>query len=392
MRSQQVVTWVVIVGIVASSCATPRGSSDALPDIEPGQRPTLESDEAGLWMQMDRMEEGLRTSGRVVTDPQLNSYIRSIVCKLAGKYCSDIRIYIVQTPHFNATMAPNGVMQVWTGLILRAQNEAQLAYVLGHELGHYLRRHSLQRWRSIRSSTNALVVFQVLTVAAGVGFVGDLTQLAYLASLYAYSRDQEREADEVGFELIEEAGYDPREAPHIWKALLDERAVGEGDEPLIFFSSHPSTEERIDTLTDLAEKSLVGGKTTIIGADPYLTATLPIRTTLLDDEVDRRQFAQTEVLLERLMTSGKGLGTVYFFQGELYRLRGENDDLQKAIASYEGALQFEDAPPETKRALGLVFYKSGEKEKARLAYERYLEQEPDAHDREMIQMYLNELR
>ena len=54
---------------------------------------------------------------------------------------------LVRTPYFNASMAPNGMMQVWSGLLLRVDNEAQLAAVLGHEIGHYLARHSVERLR-----------------------------------------------------------------------------------------------------------------------------------------------------------------------------------------------------------------------------------------------------
>src|SRR5215831_9630937 len=115
--------------------------------LQPGERPTPGSDEAGLWMQMDRAELTLRTSANLVYDPALNEYVRQIVCRLAGPHCDGLRVYIVRNPEFNASMAPNGMMLVWTGLLLRMENEAQLAFILGHELGHYLRRHALQQFR-----------------------------------------------------------------------------------------------------------------------------------------------------------------------------------------------------------------------------------------------------
>ena len=391
MRCDKAAICLLLIGLVTSSCATLRGSPDALADIGPGQRPALESDEAGFWMVLDRMEANLRTSGRVMTDPALNTYIRDMVCKLAGPHCSDIRIYIVQTPHFNATMAPNGAMQVWTGLILRAQNEAQLAYVLGHEIGHYLRRHSLQQWRNIRSTSNVLVVFQVLTAAAGVGYAGSLAQLAFYANMFAYSRDNEREADDVGFELMVDAGYDPREASRIWEALLKEREAASEKEPSIFFASHPPTAERIETLNRLAGQSMIQTKPATAGTERYLAATLALRATFLDDELNRREFAQTQVLLDRLIEGGTGLGELFFFQGELYRLRANEGDAAKAIAAYQKALEFKDSPAEAHRALGILFSKAGEKVRGRSAYERYLENRPDADDREMVQAYLDEL-
>jgi len=373
------------------ACATPGGSPQALPDIKPGERPALDTDEAGLWMQMDRVEENLKTSGRLLADANLTAYVREVVCKLIGPYCPDIRIYVVQTPHFNASMAPNGTMQVWTGLILRSENEAQLAYVLGHEIAHYLRRHSVQLWRDVRSKSTLLVYFNVLTAAAGLGFVGPLANLAALASVYAFSRDNEREADEFGLALIVQAGYDPREASRIWEALMKERTATKDSAPFIFFATHPSTEERIDTLKDLAQKATAGAGQAVIGRERFLAATLPLRAMLLRDELRRREFGGSQVVLDRLLEGGVRLGELHFFQGELYRLRAEAGDAAKAVAAYEKALGYEDAPAETHRALGLLFSKAGEKVKARSAFERYLERQPAAEDRHMINTYIRQL-
>ncbi|MFQ5684386.1 MAG: M48 family metalloprotease [Candidatus Binatia bacterium] len=411
MRLGKNIARLVLVLLTCASCATPRGSPGALPDIKPGQRPALDTEEAGFWMVMDRVEQKLRTSGRLLTgagltgaglddaglsgagldDTGLYWYVRDIVCKLAGPYCPDIRVYVVQTPHFNATMAPNGAMQVWTGLILRAENEAQLAYVLGHELGHYLRRHTLQRWRDARSKSNFLAFFQLAAAAAGVGYVGPLVTLIALGSVYKFSRDNEHEADDLGFELMVKSGYDPREAHRIWEALVKEREAAEDPERFIFFATHPPTEERIETLKELAEKALADGGDGFVGKERFLAVTLPLRATFLRDELRQRKFAGSQVVLDRLFESGVGLGELHFFQGELYRLRAEEGDEDKAIAAYQTASEFEDAPAEAHRALGLLFFRTGEKAKARASLERYLESRPDAEDREMIKTYLHQL-
>lgn len=129
-------------------------------------RPDLATDEGGLWALMDREETRLRRSPFVVRDHGLREYLHGLACRLAGEHCPDIRVYPVRTPWFNASMAPNGMMQVWTGLLLRVENEAQLAAVLGHEIGHYLRRHALERLRDARSRS---AFGQILGVALGGG-------------------------------------------------------------------------------------------------------------------------------------------------------------------------------------------------------------------------------
>src|ERR1041385_5527115 len=94
--------------------------------------PTPESDEGGLWMIGEKAEAEIRTSPLLVKDPALNAHLRKIVCKLAGPYCDSIRVYIVDVPYVNAVMSPNGMLQVWTGMLLRTQNDAEMAFVLGH--------------------------------------------------------------------------------------------------------------------------------------------------------------------------------------------------------------------------------------------------------------------
>lgn len=391
MKSLKILFLIVAYGLLSVSCATPRGEPGALEDIAHRESPELHTDEAGFWMTFDNMEEKLETSGNRVADLELNQYVRKIVCKLAESHCPDIRIYVMQVPHFNATMAPNGMMQVWTGLILRAQNEAQLAYVLGHEIGHYLRRHSIQLWRDVRVKSNFGVVFQIATAAVGVGYVGPLGQLALLGSIQAFSRDNEREADDIGFELMVNAGYDPREAPKIWKSLMKEHAASEREVPSIFFATHPPTEERVETLTAKAQAVTAQEGPFFVGKEELEAVVLPLRGTLLQDELRRGESKETQVLLDRLMKSGVGLGQLHFFQGELHRRSAEPDEQEKAVVAYRKALEFPDAPPETHRALGLYYFKAGDSPKTRAALEQYLTLQPNADDREMIRAYIDKL-
>ena len=86
-------------------------------------------------------------------------------------------------------MAPNGMLQIWSGLLLRVENEAQLAAVLGHEIGHYLQRHTLDHLRDAKSRC------AFATFMAAFGVVGLVGQMATLASAFTFTRDQEREAD-----------------------------------------------------------------------------------------------------------------------------------------------------------------------------------------------------
>lgn len=207
-----------------AGCTTTGGDSpqSLAPTIQPGHRPAA-PDEANMWYVMERTESHLKQSPFLVRDPELNTYVHDIACRLAGNYCPDLRVYILRTPYFNASMAPNGMMQVWSGLLVRCRNEAQLAAILGHEIGHYVRQHSLQKFRDVRAKSDLAVFLSLGMAAAGVGAFAPLAQLALVASIYSFSRDQEREADAFGIKVMADAGYAPIEASRVWEQIVKEQ-------------------------------------------------------------------------------------------------------------------------------------------------------------------------
>jgi predicted Zn-dependent protease len=383
---RRTLVYLILAAAFSGACAT----SGPIADIQPGEQPALDTTEAGLWMKMDQVEERIRTSGKVETDPLLDAYVRSIVCKLAPEQCQHIRVYVINQANFNASMAPNGAMTVWAGLILRAQNEAQLAYVLGHELAHYERRHSLKRWQDIRAQSSGLVFFQIATAAVGLGIIGDLATLGVLANIYSFTRDQEREADTLGFELMVRAGYAPDEAAKIWQLLMAERDASEEPERMILFSTHPSTAERSTTLAEEAAK--IPNPPQFTGRDGFLSVTAQFRGRWLRDELRWRDYPRLEVLLDQKLAEGTNPGVVRFYRGELYRRRGEDGDEEKAAAEYEAALETQDTPLETYRSLGLTYWSMQRADEARKAFEAYLEEKPDAEDRAMVEAYLQQMQ
>ena len=371
--------------LLTASCA----STDAITDIRPGQLPAANTDEAGLWMVFDRAESELQTSGRIVQDPVVGAYVHSIVCNLSPEHCDHIRTYVVRSAKFNASMAPNGVMHVWTGLLLRAENEAQVAFVIGHELAHYTKRHSLKRWRDLRAKTTGLAFFQVATAAAGVGVVGDVATLGTIVSVYSFSRDQEREADKLGLRMMADAGYDPREAVKIWKTLIEEKEASSDPDRSIFFSTHPSTEERIESLAEMAGAQQGGAQR--LRRDEFLAVVEPFRSRWISDEFRYRDYGMLEALLDHQAKTSASPGLVQFFRGEFFRLRRDEGDDAKALTAYQSAVEDGGAPAEAFRSLGLVHWARGDTEQARQAFERYLTEEPLAEDRAMIESYLERI-
>lgn len=346
-------------------------------------RPAIDTDEGGLWAMMDREETRLRRSPFLVRDAALIRYLQEITCALASEHCPDVRVHLVRTPLFNANMAPNGMMQIWTGLLLRVENEAQLVAVLGHEIGHYLERHSLER---LRDAKNRAAFAQFLGLFGAVGALG---QLGMLAGAFSFSREQEARADRLGMRLMLRAGYDGRQAALVWDNLLAELRVTGGDDvgkrsPML--ATHPPVESRRDELLALAGDA--PGRT---GAQAFRDIVAPHRLSWLMDEIRRGQYEESLALLHRLAGNSPRDAELLFARGEVYRLRNDAGDARKSIEDLQQAVDLGRPPALAFRSLGLVHKQMGESAQARGAFEKYLAELPDAADSGLIRHYVTEL-
>ena len=394
--------------------ATSVVAGPAFPEPRPvGLKPSLATDEAGLWDESAKAERGARQSADFNSDPELTAYVRGVTCKVAAPYCDDIRVYVMDRPVANAQMAPNGYSEVWTGLMLRSTSEAELAFVLGHETAHFVENHSIEAWRAQKTRANVM-----LAVSAGIAIAGvaatvnapsvdaarsiqDLTNavidgvyLAYVASLFAFSRGNEAEADRLGFERLVAAGYAPGAAATMWRNQIAEAAAS--DFPRVrsrgaranIFNTHPIESERAAALEDLAARS---GKAGDLGRERYRAAIRPHLADWLKDDLSRRDFGQTLHIIDRLAATGDDLGVLEFYRGETYRRRRNDGDQEKALAAYLAASQAPDAPVAVWRELGDMQVKTGAGDGARLAYETYLANAPEAQDRWIVEAALKKL-
>jgi beta-barrel assembly-enhancing protease len=351
------------------------------------ERPPIDTDEGGMWAMMDREETRLRRSPLVIRDAELNKYLQDMVCQLTQTHCPDIRIHVVRTPWFNASMAPNGMMQVWSGLLLRVENEAQLAAVLGHELAHYLERHSIERLRDFK---NKAAVAQFIGM---FGLVGAIGQLGVLASAFAFSREHETRADRLGMKLLQQGGWSGEEAPKVWGNLLEEVKVLGGEDagkrsPM--FATHPAIEDR---RTELIKLIAPGGQSKPLALAKILEKH---RMSWVQDEVRRGQFEESMVLFGRMIKTNPQDEMALYGRGESFRLRAGQNDMDKALADFQ-AITTRDAPerkdiPEAWRSLGLVHQQRKDAVSAAQAFEKYLSLAPDAADANLIKHYLTELK
>lgn len=347
--------------------------------VAPGYRPPPDTDERGLWGAMERAERELSRSRFVVRDPGLNRYVSEVLCRLSRDHCADIRTYVVRTPVFNATMAPNGMMQLWTGALLRCRDEAQLAAIVGHEYGHYLRRHSIELFRDARNKADISAFLSLGLAAAGIGIAGTLANLALAASVFPFTRDQEREADELGQSLMVDAGYAPIAAAEVWEQLIGELKASTADQTNdVFFASHPAPDERLATLKAAARSAGERYRSR------YRDSTSSVRPMLIRDELRLRQYGRSDKLFDLLLADDPSDADLWFAKGEVARLRGNAGDAHRARDAYLSSVRTGSAPPEVYRALVQVELAAGQREDASRWLDRYLEARPDASDREAL--------
>ena len=182
---------------------------------------------------------------RIVPDREAQEYIVKLGESLVPAHQKDLpssdplkipfRFYLVDDKSFNATAYPNGVVIVHTAVFDFLQNEAQLAFVLAHEISHAVEKH---QWQALHYHRGELIALR-----AGGAFIpfggGLVTGLAADGIQSQFARSLENQADRVGLEWMLATGYDIREAPASWKAV----SMKKGDRPLNpFWDDH-------DTLT-----------------------------------------------------------------------------------------------------------------------------------------------
>ena len=197
----------------------------------------------------------VRSSFPVVDDPEIDGYIRYLVARVASSMPPQpfpITSGVLRNNAMNAFAGPGGQLFVFTGLILGVQNESELAGVIAHELAHVSQRHLAQRMQR----SQIMGIAGMLGMVAGAFLGSDAGQALMAGSQAAvqtaqlkYSRDDEREADQVGMNYLVDSGFPPQGMPDSFLRIKKSKWISSGSMPS-YFSTHPGLDERIGYLED----------------------------------------------------------------------------------------------------------------------------------------------
>jgi len=186
----------------------------------------------------------------IETSKKINSYVNCIAKALiqVSDNETEWEVVVFKDKTANAFALPGGKIGVHTGLLEIAENQHQLAAVIGHEIGHVLANHSNERVSQDFMLSQGLELIKAISSSAqspmGQQLMGLLGIGAQYGIMLPYSRTHESEADEMGLYYMAKAGFDPKESVKLWQNM----SAGNESQPPEFASTHPSHDTRISNL------------------------------------------------------------------------------------------------------------------------------------------------
>ncbi len=244
MSEFKCIVKLLLLVIITTSCATTPSGRRQLKLMGSSQMASMG----------DESFNELKKKGKLSQDSSDKRYVRCVtdrVLRAMGENPGlwEVEVFVDDSP--NAFALPGNNVGVHTGMIKLAENQDQLAAVIGHEIGHVLANHGNER-----VSQNLVVQGGLIATQLALGndsktdglIVGALGIGAQFGVLLPFSRKQESEADELGVKYMAAAGFDPRQAPRLWEVMKSKGAGGQPE----FLSTHPSPDTRISKLSSLA--------------------------------------------------------------------------------------------------------------------------------------------
>jgi predicted Zn-dependent protease len=372
------------------------GAATALEEAEQRERIEFET---------KKFEGQIEHSEILFDDPELNAYLQEVTDRMFPEMKGRLRVRTFKDPEFNAFAVATGGIYFHTGTLLRLDDEAQLASVLGHEGTHVTADHM---YRHVTSAKKASVITLVAGLAAaGYGVPPDLVSIIGYSSMAGFSRSYEREADRGGFDRMVAAGYDAHAGAEAFARLERELTARHVSQGPYFFASHPAVKDRVETLTEFAGESPPPGERYV---ERYREVTLRARMSALE-QIHR---AGNGKVLVFLLEDEKLLGTLppqaRFYLAEGFRLRAEKakkdskdrrsaqeieaqraEDATRSIDEYQRTISEAPEFGPTWQALALHYYRVGDKPRALELFRRYVELVPDPKQSGYARQYIDAL-
>jgi predicted Zn-dependent protease len=266
LRSRRAGAWLLGAALLAGPLA-----GCARNPVTGKQELSLVSESQEIQMGQEAAQQVAQTIG-FVDDPELQAYVANIGKKMAAaSERPDLpwEFHVVDDAAVNAFAIPGGFIYVTRGLLNHMNSEAELASVLGHEIGHVTARHSVQQISKAQLATLGLGLGSILSsdVAQFAGLASQGLQVLFLK----YGRDAENQADQLGFRYALGQNYDVREMANVFETLARASQAGGGGGRLPeWLSTHPNPENRVTNVQERLDTLQVPLAKTIVDREEYL--------------------------------------------------------------------------------------------------------------------------
>jgi beta-barrel assembly-enhancing protease len=258
----KIVRAILPVAVVVAFGCVPFALADELPDLG-------ESARADLSPQLERkIGESIMNDIRLheptyVDDQEINDYLNRLGNRLVAASANpggEFHFFAIRDNTVNAFAMFGGFIGVNTGTLLTAQSESELAGVMAHEISHVTQNHLARQIAKEKQNSIASMITMAIGILAArsnsqvAGAAVASAQAGSVQSQLAYSRDFEREADRVGYQTLEKAGFDVRAMGDFFERLQKAGRVYENNAP-VYMRSHPMTVERISDMQNRAQEA-----------------------------------------------------------------------------------------------------------------------------------------
>jgi len=207
----------------------------------------------------------------VYEDRDLQQYIEDVgmrLAKLSQRPNLPWHFTIIDSAAVNAFALPGGFVYITRGILPYLDNEAQLAGVLGHEIGHVAARHSAQQYSRAQATSLGVLLGSIFVPA--VQPFGGLADTGLSMMFLKYSRDAELQADSLGTEYAAAGGWDPAQIPEFLTTLSRIDAISDKSGVPNWLQTHPQPENRVKLVQAAVQKSQAGEDTRTVNHDEYL--------------------------------------------------------------------------------------------------------------------------
>ncbi len=375
-------------------------------DVEPWRRDKGELEYLALASaELEKLKENLA----FYDDRLFQEYVARVGHGLVPEWVDDdidFNFSIVDDSSLNAFALPDGTIVVHTGLLATLENEAQLATVLGHEIAHVTHKHGYRgykrarkmQWLALGAAIAGAAIDANRSQWDGPSGTRTLVELGAALSLTAavngHGRNLEDDADRIGLNYVLDAGYDPFEAPEVWR-IFNKHSGDRNEAANWFFGNHSTHRARISNLTREINRYYRGhldDAELTRNQDEYDRMVVRLRRHNAIQDYHLKEYRNAYTAFQKILENDPNDAEAHLYVGKILWDTEGRDMAEDVLFRYRRAAELDPSYADPYREMGFVYYSLGDRTRCIESLEKYLHMAPHAADAQEIRGYLRDLR